>query len=343
MSFDDDYIRRLLNEQNRVRDLVDQALGGPTIRAIFEAADPFQQLRHQLPSVLGVTEELWSNMRAAIDAASCIRPTAPATDPLIQNLIDEQRMLFERAEATLRPQIDQFALAQQAILPYLEIERLAEQMRLNTAAVASIQSMHESIDQALTFARGIDTNPLFGMNPAELLDRINPLQRHLKELEESLAHLGSVEEADAPDSKLTRAKILAGLDILRLVLFEYVYKIMMLWLALHGSGVINQEQLDRIESAVLQIAEHHQAVEAFHEDIANGSDLSTAITTTQVYLRTGPSQSNDSITLLPAGTQFLVTRQQDDWSAGLATMDNGSQLPGWINSDFLVPAPSAGS
>lgn len=331
-------IRRFVDEQSRIQDLVDQAMGGPTMRAIIEASDPFRQLRLQIPSVLGVEAQLSSSMRAALDAASGINLSA--TDQFVQQLFDDQQTLVDRATAALTPQIDHLALAQQAIQPYLGIERLADQMRLETAGVQSLRSMYDSIDQALNFAQGLDINALLGMNPDALLDKINPLQRYLQELEESLADLGPIEEADEPESKLTRANVLAGLDILRHVLFEYVYKIMIVWLALHGSGALDQEQLDRIEHAVLQIAEHHQAVEALHDDIATGSELRTTITTTQVYLRTGPSQANDDITLLPAGTQFVATRHHEEWSAGMATLENGSQLPGWVHSDYLVPVPS---
>lgn len=212
MGFSDDYLRHFLDEQNRMQDLVDQAMGGPTMRAIIEASDPFRQLRHQIPSVLGVEAELSSSMRAALDAAS--GASLSATDQFLQ-LFDDQQTLIERATAALTPQIDHLALAQQAIQPYLGIERLADQMRLETAGVESLRSMYDSIDQALNFAHGLDTSALLGMNPDALLDKISPIQKHLQELEESLAGLGPIEGADEPDSKLTRAKVLAGLDILR--------------------------------------------------------------------------------------------------------------------------------
>ena len=336
MSLSDDNIRRFLDERNRIQDLLDQAMGGPTMRAIIEAREQGQQWWPQIPSVLGAESELSPSIRAALDAASGINATA--TDQFVQKLFDDKQSLIDRATAALTPQMAHLTLAQQAIQPYLGIERLEDQIRPKTASFESLRSMYDSIDQALKFAEGLDTSSLLVMSPETLLGKISPIQRHLQELEESLADHGPIEATDEPESKLSRAKVLAGLNILRHVLFEYVYKFMILWLALHGS--LDQEQLDRIEQAVLQIAEHHQAVEALHDDIAIGSELSTTITTTQVYLRTGPSQANDHITLLPAGTQFLVTRHHEEWSAGLATLENGSQLPGWVHSDYLVPVPS---
>ncbi len=339
MGFSDDHIRRLLDEQNRMQDLVDRAMGGPTMRAILEANEPFRQLRHLIPSVLGVESELLSSTRAALGGASSV--SLSANDQFVRQLLDDRQATIERATEVLRPQIDQLALAQHAIQPYLDTVRLADQQRrLETAGVESLRSMCDSIDQAMNFGRGLDTDSLLGMDPDALLHKIDPLRRHLEELQESIAYLGTIGETDEPESKLTRADVLAGLDILRQVLFEYVYKIIIIWLALHGSCDVDQKQLDEIERTVIQIAKHHDAVETLRHDVAAGSEMSATITTTQVYLRTGPSQDNEHITLLPAGAQFLVTRQQEEWSGGLARLKNGNQLPGWVSSDYLVPVPS---
>ena len=68
--FSDDHIRRLLEEQNRIQNMVDQATGGPAMRAIIEASDRVGELRRLFPSAFRFEAELSSSMRAVLDAAS---------------------------------------------------------------------------------------------------------------------------------------------------------------------------------------------------------------------------------------------------------------------------------
>lgn len=333
MSFGNDHIRRLVEEQDRVQRLIDQALGGPTMRAIAEASDPLRQLRNQIPSVLGIAAGLSSSIQASLDANLL---AVAATNRLAPQLFKDQHDLVEQARKALASQLHQYQLADRAIKPFLDFERLTGQLHLGSSAVDSMSSMQASIDGALNLARGIDAKTLLAMSPDMLMDKIAPLRSRLLELEQNLGQLAHHDEPEDQKAKLTRANLLAGLDMLRVVLFEYVYKIVMIWLALSSSGNFDQQQLDRIERSVLQLVEHHHTVSALHDDIAEGHQLLVSVTTTEVFLRTGPSQLNESIVLLQPSARFLITRQQGEWSAGLATMADGKQFPGWIHTDYLV-------
>jgi hypothetical protein len=173
------------------------------------------------------------------------------------------------------------------------------------------------------------------------VQKLDPLRQHLERLEETFqdADIRAEESEAGREPTFDRAKVIAGLKILDALIFDRIYKIVILWIALNSQSSIDPDQLNRVEAAIVRLAAQQQSVSMRQDVLSEGSELVEARTTTKVYLRTGPSQENEDILLLPPSTRFLITRERDGWSAGLAYVGESASIPGWVSSDFLVPSP----
>src|SRR5690606_35419296 len=167
MTYDDEYIRRILAEQKRMQDLVDQAMGGPNMRAMIESIKQFQEWKDNIPSYVGMTAKLFSEMRTALDTASGIN-ISPTIQHVTQ-LFKEQQSLVNSAKNGLRPLLEHYELTRSALRPYFEHQQLANQFRINSSVVDSMQSIQAAIEDAMQFAKRIDTSTFPGMNVDELL------------------------------------------------------------------------------------------------------------------------------------------------------------------------------
>lgn len=340
MSYGDDYIEKLLDEQRRIERLVYDACGVGAIRDLLADIDPIRRYEDQISTVISTDVTNLTAVQAAIDAVNGFNSSALDQ---VRRDIENQQSLIDQARGVWSEQLNHFGIADRAVQGYFEQEYL-----LATSQASALQdylkpysAVQDSINDAINFARNVDVDSLLGLNADALMQKLDPLRQRLGLLEETF------QEAEIPveDSKsgleptFDRAKVIAALKILDALIFDRIYKIVILWIALNSSSSIDPDQLNRVESAVVQLAEQQQSVLALHDDLSEGYELVEALTTTKVYLRTGPSQENEDILLLPPSTRFVITRERDGWSAGLAYFGNSNPIPGWVSSDFLVPSP----
>ena len=317
MSFDDG-IRRFLEEQRRINRLVSDAMRVNSVQRILDAIEPLHQYR--------------DHVSATLDQ--------------IQRDALEQQTLIDQATDVLPGQFNHYQFAEQAIRAHLDRElRLVAEPEAFPASLSPLKAIHDSIEDALRFTHDIDVQSLAGLGSQALLDKLNPLGSDLEVLADACQQVDLSEDGEEADTEnsFDRANLLTGLKILDALIFDRIYKIVILWIALNSCDGVDPEQLDRVENAVAKLAENQQTVVSFQEHLEVGHELVSAITTTSVYLRTGPSQERDAILLLPAGTQVSITSERDGWSAGLAYLGEDNPIPGWISSDFLVPNPDDAS
>ncbi|MBK1618478.1 hypothetical protein CKO42_08510 [Lamprobacter modestohalophilus] len=340
MSYDDDYFRKFLEEQRRIDRLVNDAFGVGAVRNLLADLDPIRRYEDQISKSIFTDAANSSAVQAAIDAANGFG--ASALDQVRRD-IENQQSLIDQARGVWPEQLEHFGITDRAVQRYLEQESL-----LITSQASAIQdyfepysAIQDSIKEAINFARNIDVDSLLGLNVDALMQKLDPLRQHLDLLEETFqeADIPVEESGAAREPTFDRARIIVGLKILDALIFDRIYKIVILWIALNSTSSIDPDQLNRVEAAVVQLAEQQQSVSALHVDLSEGYELVEALTTTKVYLRTGPSQENDDILLLPPGSRFLITRERDGWSAGLAYVEESNPIPGWVSSDFLVPSP----
>jgi len=319
--------------------LIDDALGVGSIQTYLKQVDSIQQYQDRVSSMLEVDLKRLG-VQSALDQISNFSATETAR---IERQILDQQCLIDQVREAWPDQSSYFSLADQAIQAQIDYEKqLLDAYGITNIAATVHQPLQEAIDRALDFTRGLDIDALLGMDQQSLVERLNPVQEQLEKLEKIYREF-DFRDGDADDeteTKSDRTKVLAGLKLLDSLIFDRLYKVLILWFAINSSSSVDSEQLNRIEGAVNQLAEHHHTIEAFHDELAEGHDLASTVTTTDVYLRTGPSVSNDEILLLQSGTRFLVTREHEEWSAGLAYAQGENPMPGWVHSDFLVPLPS---
>lgn len=338
MSYDDNYFQKFLEEQKRIDRLVNDTFGVGSIRDLLADIDPIRRYEEQISKAISTDIANSLTVQAAIDAANGFNSSALNQ---VRRDIENQQSLIDRVRGVWPEQLEHFGITDRAVQGYLEQERL-----LMTSHASAIQdylepysAIQDSINDAINFARNVDVDSLLGLNAEALMQKLDPLRQHLELLEETFQETEiPVEEYEAGPT-FDRAKVIAALKILDALIFDRIYKIVILWIALNSSGSIDPVQLNRVEAAIVQLAEQQQSVLTLHDDLSDGYELVEALTTTKVYLRTGPSQENEDILLLPSKSRFLVTRERDGWSAGLAYVGESNPIPGWVSSDFLVPFP----
>lgn len=339
MSYDD-YFQNFLEEQRRIDRLVGGALGVGAVRDLLADLNPIQRYEDQICRAISADLAKTSAVQAAIDAANGF--SLSAAEQVGRN-IETQKSLINQARGVWPDQIEHFGIADRAVLEYLEQERLL----MTTQAVAIQENLEphraiqDSINDTINFARNIDVDALMGLSADALIQKLDPLRRHLEVLEETFqkAEILAEDRETSRKPAFDRAKIIAGLKILDALIFDRIYKIVILWIALSSFSSVDSEQLNRVEAVVAQLAEQQRSVSTLHDDLSEGYELIEALTTTKVYIRTGPSQANEGILLLAPSSRFLITQERDGWSAGLAYVGESNPIPGWVNSDFLVPVP----
>lgn len=339
MSYDD-YFQKFLEEQRRIDRLVDDALGVGSVRDLLADLDPIRRYEDQISRAISADLAKSSAVQAAIDAANGF---SSSTVEQVRRDIETQQSLINQARGVWPDQIEHFGIADRAVQEYLKQERLLMTTQASTIQeyLGPYRAIQDSINDTINFARSVDVDALLGLSADALIQKLGPLRRHLELLEEAFQETEVPAEDREASRKPTfdRAKVIAGLKILDALIFDRIYKIVILWIALSTSSSVDPEQLNRVEAAVAQLAEHQQSVSTLHDDLSEGHELIEALTTTKVYLRTGPSQANEDILLLPPSSRFLITQERDGWSAGLAYVGESNPIPGWVNSDFLVPVP----
>lgn len=340
MSYDDDYFQKFLDEQRRIDRLVNDAFGVGAIRDLLADLDPIRRYADQISEAISIGGANLSAFQAEIDASNGF--SSSALDQVRQD-IENQQIFIEQARGIWPEQLEHFGITDRAIKEYLKQERL-----LITSQASALQdylepysAIQESINHAINFTRNVDVDSLLGLNVDAMMQKLDPLRHHLKLLEETFqaAEIPAEQGESGRQPTVDRDKVIVGLKILDALIFDRIYKIVILWVALNSSSSIDPDQLNRVEAAVAQLAEQQQSVSTLHDDLSEGYELVEAMTTTQVYMRTGPSQENEDILLLPPSTRFLITRERGGWSAGLAYVGESNPIPGWVSSDFLVPSP----
>jgi lipopolysaccharide export system protein LptA len=68
--------------------------------------------------------------------------------------------------------------------------------------------------------------------------------------------------------------------------------------------------------------------------------MSTAVTSTHLNMRTGPSTNYQKIGLLPPGTTVIVLTKQNSWTQVRGEID-GKTLIGWVNNRYLTEPNTA--
>jgi len=326
-----DCFRRLLDESKHRSALVDKAFGAYSAQELLGSIDLIDRYKKQITSAIGIESINSSSMQAAISAVSGL--SLFANEEVRRHLIDQQSLINQVREVWP----GQIKQPVPAAIAFVEQQKLLMSSGVDTFldTVNPYADIKSSLANALQLTKGIDVDALLGLKADLLLQQIDPIKDHLKKLEESFLQFKPPDDASLRAvSESDRAKIISGLRLLDIIIFDRIFKIVMLVLALSSSGEV--ERISQIENVIYKLAEHQQNILSLQEKLLGHNEFLSTVTT-DVYLRTGPSTSNDSICLLRLGTQFLVTKERDGWSAGMVYLSEENPVYGWVNSDFLVP------
>lgn len=326
-----DCFRRLLDESKHRSALVDKAFGAYSAQELLGSIDLIDRYKKQITSAIGIESINSSSMQAAISAVSGL--SLFANEEVRRHLIDQQSLINQVREVWP----GQIKQPVPAAIAFVEQQKLLMSSGVDTFldTVNPYADIKSSLANALQLTKGIDVDALLGLKADLLLQQIDPIKDHLKKLEESFLQFKPPDDASLRAvSESDRAKIISGLRLLDIIIFDRIFKIVMLVLALSSSGEV--ERISQIENVIYKLAEHQQNILSLQEKLLGHNEFLSTVTT-DVYLRTGPSTSNDSICLLRLGTQFLVTKERDGWSAGMVYLSEENPVYGWVNSDFLIP------
>jgi len=320
-----------LDESKHRSALVDKAFGAYSAQELLGSIDLIDRYKKQITSAIGIESINSSSMQAAISAVSGL--SLFANEEVRRHLIDQQSLINQVREVWP----GQIKQPVPAAIAFVEQQKLLMSSGVDTFldTVNPYADIKSSLANALQLTKGIDVDALLGLKADLLLQQIDPIKDHLKKLEESFLQFKPPDDASLRAvSESDRAKIISGLRLLDIIIFDRIFKIVMLVLALSSSGEV--ERISQIENVIYKLAEHQQNILSLQEKLLGHNEFLSTVTT-DVYLRTGPSTSNDSICLLRLGTQFLVTKERDGWSAGMVYLSEENPVYGWVNSDFLVP------
>ncbi|MBB5189257.1 hypothetical protein HNQ57_003560, partial [Zhongshania antarctica] len=303
MSDNIEMLRRILAEQKKITDLVQRASPKFEIERALALVDPMRQFHDQ--------NVFYSNIEKAVEAAK--NPIAHYfQDDDFQKIINGQSVALE-VEKAQRMLEEQRALLNSA---YEVVKQTGNQ------ASELFTSIRNPIDEIIRFHQSHDYERITELTYKEISSFVDPLYERFRDI---TSYINELEEEiiNAPDKKGGRRspkEIAKWLIVISLAL-NNVEQIVDIWgsfqnqqgtnttlsIDLKGKGKILFEQRQVISQKI-----GHAVSDEFY----------SAITTTKVKLRSGPSTNNDKLTTLPPRTHFLVTGENGEWASGFASLED---------------------
>ncbi|CAH1388319.1 SH3 domain-containing protein [Candidatus Nitrotoga sp. M5] len=298
--------KRLIEEQNRMRDLVENSMYN---QALSQFSMYEELLEQASPS---------HSIKKAIEAANSI--FLDLNDDYLKRIIGGQSAVLEFEMAHKETFEKQKAM--------LDSAYAATQVS-DSLYLEALNAIKIPIDNILRFQETHDYARIAALSYQEINQLVDPMYEQFSEVTDYLDELNA-ETTEYKEQKLSPEQVTAWLMTLKAGL-ECVVQVVKIWAISQVAQGVDATLFLELDNKATILFEHHQAVSNRIDHL-----VYTAVTTTKVILRTGPSTRNEEKATLMENTSFLVTGEKDGWASGLASFKDGSTQPGWVHTDYLV-------
>ncbi|MBB5189269.1 hypothetical protein HNQ57_003572, partial [Zhongshania antarctica] len=301
MSFTSEYWQRIINEQNTYQDLIHKSSATYEVERAIEKTNQLKKLYEETVFT--------SNIATAVAAArsaisSCLEPD------YIRKITDGQSVLVALEQANKIVE-EQRGLVDRALRPF----DLA-----GITATGVSKTLQNAMDSVSKFYEANSYDHLSHLSYQDINRYVDPVYAQITEITTFLDGLENDDEEDTQNQKnISPEQIAAWLLVLERGL-KCAYEMTAIFLISFAQGLDTTLYIE-IEGKATIFFERHQAVAEKIDHIVS-NQFYTAITTTDVHLRSGPSTSNDKLTTLPPRTHFLVTGENGEWASGFASLED---------------------